>query len=231
MIEGETNNQAPPETEPKNEEGKMDSGFRRNDDSPPPRHSGLEPESILNDGKEGDKEADNRLELPKDPEDKEGYDKLYKALGRPDSVEGYELNTVVEKVDDPAFFEAAGKMMYEAGLSATQARKLAGAYEELRAATATAIEEKYQAELAEAQKALPLETVENARRGFRLFGLAGDEAQKVGRAIEGVLGVKAAAEFFAKIGKKIGEDAPVDGARPGGPAAGDPAKILYPDQA
>ena len=108
---------------------------------------------------------------------------------------------------------AMGQAMHEAGLSKAQAHKLAGAYQNLFTSTVEEGERRYQAEVAEASATLPADTLESARRGFRLFNLPQAEALEVSRAIEGALGVKTATELFARLGRSLGEDRPVDGAQ------------------
>lgn len=162
----------------------------------------------------GADKAGRGLVLPRDEADTEGYERVFKALGRPDAPEGYELDSVIKDPDvDQAFMGGMGKAMHEAGLSKAQAHQLTGAYQKFYEDVMAEGERRYQAEVAEVERSLSPEVVESARRGFRLFGLAEGEAREVSRAIEGALGVKAATELFARLGQSVGEDRPVEGAR------------------
>lgn len=64
-----------------------------------------------------------KLPMPKDAEDKEGWDRLYKKLGRPDNAAEY--NLPVPEGADKAFATEASKKFHELGLTATQARAIA----------------------------------------------------------------------------------------------------------
>lgn len=180
---------------------------------------------------------ENRLEMPRGEDDKEGYDRLYKTLGRPDAPEGYELASLVgEGESDPAFMNGMAQAMHEAGLSTSQAHKLTGAYQQFYEKALEEAGKRHQAEWAEAEEFFNSNdenraVKEQALRGFRLFDLPDEDAKRVSLAIEGALGVKSAVELFARIGKKLGEDQPVGGARPMGSdrADVDPADILYPN--
>jgi hypothetical protein len=113
---------------------------------------------------------------------------------------------------DPAFVSAMSETMRQAGLSKTQAQKLAGAYQAHYNASRQAAVEAHQKEVAEAEQSLSAEEKEHCRRGFRFLGLGNTEAA----AIEMYWGVKKAARMFAKIGQALGEDKRVDGTASGG---------------
>lgn len=157
--------------------------------------------------------AGRTLVLPKDGGDSEGYEKIYSALGRPDDPTGYELTSMFgEDVVDESLVGAMSKAMHDAGLSKTQAQKIGEGYQELFKSAQAEAEAAYQAEVAEVMSSMPQETIEQARRGFRLFRLPPQEAAGVGAALERALGVKAATELFARLGMAAGEDRPVTGA-------------------
>ncbi len=162
----------------------------------------------------GADKAGRGLVLPSGDDDKEGYERVYQALGRPDAPDGYELNSLIKDPDaDQAFMGGMSQAMHEAGLSKAQAHKLAGAYQAFAEGVMEENARRYQAELAEMEKTFPKETLEQARRAFRLFGLPEDEGKQVSLAIESALGVKAATELFARLGRSLAEDQPVDGAQ------------------
>ena len=151
--------------------------------------------------------------LPKDEQDREAYEKIYAALGRPEKAEDYELNALLAGEEtDPGFITAAGATMHEAGLSKGQARKVAAAYQNYLKATQEAAALVHQREVAEAQRTLSAEDQEFCRRGFRFLGLSNQDAA----AIEMYWGVRKAADMFARVGRALGEDTRVDGTAPGG---------------
>lgn len=62
------------------------------------------------------------LTLPKDETDAEGYQKIYKALGKPDAPDGYKID-IPEGVDS-SYAKEAAKWFHEAGLNQSQVEKL-----------------------------------------------------------------------------------------------------------
>lgn len=161
--------------------------------------------------------AGRALIMPKDGEDKEGYDRVYKALGRPDTPEGYEIKSLMLEsgapVDetDTLLAETMSGAMHEAGLSMGQAKKLAEAFQGVVRATNDSTEQAFAAELeAFERKAAPAD-LEAARRGFRFFGLDKDEAGEVSATLVRSLGPERAVKMFAQLGRAMGEDKAVEG--------------------
>jgi len=70
----------------------------------------------------------DKIAMPKDMEDKEGWDKVYDKLGRPKESADYQLP--VPEGEDGEFAKVAGDWMHEAGLNTTQARALAEKWNE-----------------------------------------------------------------------------------------------------
>lgn len=163
----------------------------------------------------GADKAGRALLAPKSAEDTEGFEKIYKALGRPDDVDGYELKGLFEgdEVDD-VFLGAMAKNMHEAGLSKTQVHKMATAYQGMYKAAMAEAEARLNTEIDELKASIPAEIQEMARRGFRLFGLPKEEGDAVSDAIVQALGPRQAVTLFAKIGQAVGADRPVNGAEP-----------------
>lgn len=64
-----------------------------------------------------------KLPLPRDDNDREGHERVYKALGRPDTPDGYGLKAPAG--GDQAFAGEAAKWFHEAGLSGRQAKAVA----------------------------------------------------------------------------------------------------------
>ena len=161
----------------------------------------------------GADKAGRGLVMPKSEDDSKGFDKIYKALGRPESPEGYELLGAVKEGEyDKGYLDAMGQAMHQAGLSKRQALALTNANQAQFQAMQQAQADAHQAEVAEAQASLSAEDKELARRGFRFLELEAKDAV----AIEHYLGVKKAAGIFAKIGRAMGEDSPIDGAKGSG---------------
>lgn len=66
-----------------------------------------------------------KLPLPKTPEDKAGWDRVYTALGRPDTPDGYQMAIPEGTTDaDKAFINGYAQKAHELGLSKTQAAEL-----------------------------------------------------------------------------------------------------------
>lgn len=157
----------------------------------------------------GADKAGRGLVLPKDAEDAEGYERVYKALGRPDSPEGYELNSFFGDYEvNEEFMGAMAGAMHKAGLSARQAREMAAAYRDLEVGQMEAGIQGRKAELEAAKKEIPEEVQEQARRGLRFLGLPEDEHRSLAMTLEEALGYKKAAEIFARFGQALGEDSP-----------------------
>lgn len=157
----------------------------------------------------GADKAGRGVVLPKDAEDAEGYERVYKALGRPDSPEGYDLNSVLGDYEvNEEFMGTMAGAMHKAGLSAKQAQELAAAYRDLEVSQMEAGLQGRKAELEAAMREIPQETQEQARRGLRFLGLPEDEHVSVAKAVEQALGFKRAAEIFARFGRALGEDSP-----------------------
>lgn len=68
----------------------------------------------------------DKVPVPKDPADKEGWDRFYKAAGRPDNTDGYGIQP--PQGSDGAFLKEALTEFHKAGLSGSQAKALADWY-------------------------------------------------------------------------------------------------------
>jgi hypothetical protein len=148
-----------------------------------------------------------KLPLPKDEGDRDGYDRIFKALGRPDGPDGYDLG--VAEGADPAFAGEAAKWLHEAGLSTRQASALAERWNGY-SAQAMAAHQKAQ-EISNAQEFGELRSewgqrfdanLELGRRAARQFGLErGDLA-----GLENALGAKRMLTMLNRIGAGMAED-------------------------
>ncbi len=156
------------------------------------------------------------LIMPRDENDREGYARLYAALGRPETADGYELGALLaDRELDSDFMGTMAGAMHEAGLSKVQAHKLASAWQEQLERFVTVQALKYQNEKEEVCRTLSPARLETARRGFRFCGVSREAAAE----LEQALGPREAVEVFARIGEALAEDRPVDEARALGPAA------------
>lgn len=157
-------------------------------------------------------QAGRGLALPRDDDDAEGFERLYRALGRPDQADGYELPGLFGGQElDRGVMAAMSQAMHEAGLSKKQAQKLASAYQSLWLRGLEDEARRFEDEVSEARDRLPAATQEMARRGFRLLRLPPEEARTVSENLERALGPRAAVELFARLGSSLAEDRPVSG--------------------
>jgi hypothetical protein len=149
----------------------------------------------------------DKLPLPKDDKDAEGWDRVYKALGRPDDAAGYGLDKL--EGADPAFAGEAARWFHEAGLSERQAKALSGRWNEFMdksiAAQQAEREQQQKAEMADLRTewGQNFDTrAEEARRATKALGLTRDQLS----ALEGAVGTKAFLQMFSRIGSHFAED-------------------------
>lgn len=169
-----------------------------------------------------------KIPVPKDANDAEGWDRFYKAAGRPDAPDGYGLDKL--EGADPEFAKAAAEVFHASGMSAAQVQKVTAWYTEKAAQIAQAQEEAFIQQTQVDWDALQQEwgpsfavKSEAARRAAKQFGIDGDAMGKLERA----LGTKGMTTLLANIGKGMLEAPPVGLGGDGG--AGD--KFLSPEEA
>ena len=155
-----------------------------------------------------------KLPMPKGEADVEGWNRVYKAIGRPETPEGYKLPVPAE--GDKGFAADASKWFHDAGLSVKQANLLAKNYAEYGArvqnAQQTAIDARNAAELEtfkREQGQLFDAKLEMGRRAAKQFGFSNEELVAFERAV----GTKALLTRFAAIGEGMGEHVVVGDAR------------------
>lgn len=160
-----------------------------------------------------------KVVVPKGEDDKIGWEAFFKAGGRPDSPDGYELDKLEGL--DPNDAKAVAAKLHELGLSAMSGKKLAAWMQEQRAEQAARADEDFRqrsaADLADIRRewgGAYTAKEEAARRGVMLAGLNGEALEKIERSI----GTKEMYRVFAEIGQRIGE-APAHGAQQGGASA------------
>ncbi len=147
-----------------------------------------------------------KLPLPKGADDKDGWARVYDALGRPKSAEEYKLP--VPDGDTGEFAKQAASKFHELGISQQQAQALAewfnatqaGQLEQLGQQSAQAIEKDMTALKSEWGQAWD-ENVNLGQRAAREFGL---NAQKL-EAMEQALGTGELMKLMAKIGRGLTE--------------------------
>ena len=156
-----------------------------------------------------------KLPLPRDDSDAEGHERVYKALGRPDTPDGYRLQ--VPAGGDQAFAGEASKWFHEAGLSGRQANALAERFNAHVGQVEAAAQQQYAARSQQDADELRAEwgerfeaNVEMGRRAARQFGLEGGEVA----AMERALGTRKLLTVLSKIGRGLGEDSFEGGDRP-----------------
>lgn len=166
----------------------------------------------------GADKAGRGLVMPKDDAPAEEWSAFWGRLGRPETPDGYQLP--VPEGDPGEFAKTAATWFHDVGIPAKQAQALTEKWNEYQQAVGQQMEAEWQQRSAldvqELQKSWGQQfdaQVELGRRAIREAGLSAEQAV----AIERALGVKAAAEAFAKLGRAYAE-APMkggDGAGPG----------------
>lgn len=153
----------------------------------------------------------DKVAIPKSAEDKEAWDAFYKAAGRPEKSEDYQLP--VPEGDDGKFAGEAGQWMHELGLNTQQARGLA---EKWNAHIASMQEtQKAQDEAASAAEWQDLKkewggeyatNLEQANRVNQAFDIKQDELNAVLSGNEAML-----TKILKRVGDKMLEDKYQDG--------------------
>jgi hypothetical protein len=166
-----------------------------------------DPVEVLNGYKNLEKlVGQDKIPMPKGAEDKEGWSRVYDALGRPKTAEDYKLP--VPEGDTGEFAKVAAGKFHELGLTASQAQGLAewwnqtqgGQLEQMQQQSAQKSEADLQGLRQEWGKAYD-ENIELGRRAAREYGL---DATKLS-AIENALGTGEMIKLMAKIGRAQGE--------------------------
>lgn len=147
-----------------------------------------------------------KVPLPKDANDKEGWNRVYDALGRPKTADEYKIQ--VPEGGSPEFAKAAAGKFHELGISAQQAQQLTEWYNAQAQAQMGQMQQgsaqKTEADLAAIKTewgAAYNENLELGRRAAREFGL--DQSKLA--AIENGLGTGEMLKFMAKLGRGLTE--------------------------
>jgi hypothetical protein len=153
-----------------------------------------------------------KIPMPKGADDKEGWARVYDALGRPKTADDYKLQ--VPEGDDGAFAKVAAGKFHELGLTAEQAAGLNAWWNETQQGR---MQEYTQQTAAKSQEDLNNlktewggaydENLEYGRRAAREYGLDQGKLEK----LEAALGTGEMVKLLAQIGRAQGESSFVDG--------------------
>ena len=170
----------------------------------------------------------DKVPLPKDDNDAEGWGRVYDKLGRPKVATEYKL--ALPENADTNYVSAMSKAMHEAGLSQRQAAALSKINLDYQTQAAQAQETAQVAKDQQEIAALKTEwgaawdvQLEHARRGAREFGI--DDAAR-GKLYQ-ALGQAAAVKLLNRIGTALTEDKTVTGAEGSGYGAKTPQQAKY----
>jgi hypothetical protein len=148
----------------------------------------------------------DKVPMPKDDSDVEGWDRVYKALGRPDKPDAYQLPT--PEGADPAFSKTAGEWFHEAGISQKQAQTIASKWNAFQQEAMAAQEAQFGRQADQDMTALKTEwgqaydeKVQQGRQYVRELGLNEKELDAIERAV----GTKRMLSIFSEGGAKLGE--------------------------
>lgn len=143
-----------------------------------------------------------KLPMPKGADDKDGWSRVYDALGRPKAAEDYKLQ--VTEGADPAFAKAAAAKFHELGISQAQAAALSEWWNGTASAQAQAAAQQSASQSEADVAALRQEwgsawdeNVELGRRAAREYGLEPADLEQLERG----LGTKKMLSLMARIGR------------------------------
>lgn len=147
-----------------------------------------------------------KLPMPKGADDKEGWARVYDAMGRPKTAEEYKLP--VPQGDSGEFAKQAAAKFHELGISQQQANALSEWWNSQQQAQTTGQQTQTQERTIQDMTALKSEwgqaydeNINLGQRAVREFGLDQGKLE----ALEGAWGTKGMLEFMAKIGRGLTE--------------------------
>lgn len=190
------------------------------------------PESRTDAGSDGG--AEEALTMPGKDATPEQWAEFYGKIGRPETPDAYELP--LPEGDDGAFAKEMAPILHKHGITAEQAKGLAGDWNamvaaqqqqaqaaEQQAAQAAHVQNTAEATALKAEWGQQFDTnMHHAKQAVQQF-LPKDKAAETISALESKLGYKATIEFLHNIGKGLGEH---DAAGMGANNAGTPQKSL-----
>ncbi|MFA5580511.1 MAG: hypothetical protein WDA25_01000 [Paracoccaceae bacterium] len=142
----------------------------------------------------------DRVPLPKGADDKEGWDTLAKALGRPDTPDGYELKLAAGY--DEGFVKAFREQAHALGLPPHAAQGLVEWFEGTTAAEANANAEAAAKELQGVWQGEYKANMELSRRAMEMHGLTPDDLNAMSQGY----GLAKTMQLMARIGRATAED-------------------------
>ena len=147
-----------------------------------------------------------KLPIPKDPNDKAAWDVVHRALGKPESPEGYGLDKIEGL--DKTFAGEAAKAFHDLGLSPKQAQALVEFQTNGVKARMEAAENEFQQTRQLDVNGMKKDwgnqfepKVEMGRRAATQFGLDNTALESLERA----MGTRKASEFLVKVGESFAE--------------------------
>jgi hypothetical protein len=144
-----------------------------------------------------------KLIVPKSADDKDGWEKIYKVLGRPDAPDGYKFDAF--ETVDPKLTGAFAPIAHQLGMSQAMVEGVVKFNETMLAEQQQAVQQAHKAEVAEVRKALGSEFDAALERGVRAAERFGLDKPMLD-ALRGSIGPKALITMLDNIGKAMGED-------------------------
>jgi hypothetical protein len=175
-----------------------------------------DPEKVVESYREFEKfqgvPKDQIIKVPKDENDKEGWDAVYTKIGRPETSDKYELP--VPEGQDPAFAAEVSKWMFDSGIPKKSAQALATKWNEYVVESQKTALATFQAtgekELAELKVELGNAFDSSMEQGKRLFAQVGIDAD-TSNMLEQALGTGKYLRLMSKMGSLIAESSFVEG--------------------
>lgn len=158
----------------------------------------------------GADKAGRTILAPKSDDDTEGWNSLYNRLGRPESADKYELP--VPEGQDRSFAEAFAPVMFEAGLTAKQAKALAEKWNEMSGSIVeqqeAAFQQQVDAEYSALQREWGVAAAQNeeiARRAAIKFSKEAGLDADAFDAMEKAIGTAKLIKLFHSVGSSFQE--------------------------
>lgn len=155
----------------------------------------------------GADKAGRAIVVPKDANDKDGWNALYTKLGRPEKPDDYQLP--VPDGDDGAFTKTFAPILHEAGISKQQAQLLATKWNEYQTQQIATLDAKAAQAIQAEETALKLEwggqhdaNIALGQRAALALEITAEELD----GIEAAIGHGKTMKLFQRIGSKLGED-------------------------
>ncbi|RTL04986.1 hypothetical protein EKK58_09270 [Candidatus Dependentiae bacterium] len=177
--------------------------------------------------------APDAMVIPKDAKDKEGWDKVYTKLGRPETIDKYpEFKTAEGREADANLMKLGKEIFFELGASPDKAQAMVDKWENFVTETQKSMVEadrvKNETEIAELEKKWGGELEANKAAAIRVMKSVGIPNELLTK-VEGNIGAAGVVELLAMIGKASSEGS-FKGSGNGGGDPNDP-NTMTPEQA